>query len=408
MLKTDYEFITQMAWLFSRNSTRQSFLEQAVGCIKEYTGSECVGIRVLDREGYIPYEAYLGYTLEFWQRENWLSVIEDNCVCIRVAKGKLLPVDYRVSTPQGSFFTGSCQHFAVSLTEEEKAYFRGACIDCGFETVASIQILFRETIVGVIHLADKRREAFSLGKVSIIETIAPLIGAVINYDHLQNNLSRLRELHLVGEFAANLGHEVRNPLAAAHGMAQFLLRKKELETYRDYLEMIISQLDLSNSILKEFLLLAKNKLVSREALDLNKLLTEFVTTIQLEAVSRGVEVDFLAGDIPLIFADESEIKRLVYNLASNGLDAAGTGGILSIQTYREGNVVTLAVSDTGPGIEQSHFCHIGKPFFSTKHGKAGLGLSVCYAIAARHGADIDFKTDRNGATFFVHFSNKNK
>lgn len=406
ILEADNSFITQMALLFSQDGSRQSFLEQAVACIKKYTGAECAGIRVMDKDGYIPYEAYLGYTHDFWQRENWLSIIKDNCVCTRVATGNFLPADYRVSTPRGSFYTGTCQEFAAALSDDEKACFRGACIDYGFETVAAVRIVFRGTTVGVIHLADKHRDAFSPGQVSVIETTAPMIGAVVNYEHLQNSFSRLSEVHLVGEFAANLGHEVRNPLTAAHGMAQFLRRKKGLEPYEEYFEMIISQLDLSNSILKEFLTLAKNKLISQSPLDLNKLIADFFTSFQPEAAGRGARVEFEPGDIAFILADESEIKRLIHNLASNGLDAAGPDGGLLLRTYSDGDAVILAVADTGSGIEPSHFHRIGKPFFSTKQGNAGLGLSVCYAIAARNGADIEFKTDKRGTTFFVRFANK--
>ncbi|MEW5899031.1 MAG: ATP-binding protein, partial [Bacillota bacterium] len=87
----------------------------------------------------------------------------------------------------------------------------------------------------------------------------------------------------------------------------------------------------------------------------------------------------------------------------NGLEAMPPGGTLTIKTFQEGEEVVLAVQDEGPGIEPDLLEKIGTPFFTTKDDGTGLGLAVCYSIAARHKAAITVETSPAGTTFFVRF-----
>ncbi|KUK63541.1 MAG: Signal transduction histidine kinase, nitrogen specific, NtrB [Desulfotomaculum sp. 46_80] len=95
---------------------------------------------------------------------------------------------------------------------------------------------------------------------------------------------------------------------------------------------------------------------------------------------------------------------MILNLTRNGLEAMDKGGYLTIKTFTDGQSVILAVKDQGKGILPEHMDKLYMPFFTTKDSGTGLGLAVCYKIAARHNAKIDLETSPAGTTFFVSFS----
>lgn len=104
-----------------------------------------------------------------------------------------------------------------------------------------------------------------------------------------------------------------------------------------------------------------------------------------------------------ITAMEHEIHQLILNLVLNGSQAMSPGGTMKIRTFMDGDEIVLSVTDDGTGIEPEVLGKIGTPFFTTKENGTGLGVAVCYSIAARHNAKIDIETNPSGTTFFVRF-----
>jgi signal transduction histidine kinase len=101
------------------------------------------------------------------------------------------------------------------------------------------------------------------------------------------------------------------------------------------------------------------------------------------------------------------MRQMILNLVRNGLEAMPPGGNLVVKTFTDGDEVIMAVQDQGKGIEPGVLEKIGTPFFTTKENGTGLGLAVCYSIAARHNARIEIETDPEGTTFFVRFIGTN-
>ncbi len=112
---------------------------------------------------------------------------------------------------------------------------------------------------------------------------------------------------------------------------------------------------------------------------------------------------FSPGNINPILLDEKEISHLITNLVGNGLDAVQHGQEVVIKTYRNAVKVILEISDEGLGIDPAIIEKIGTPFLTTKETRIGLGLAVCYSIAYRHNAQIEFCTSSDGTTFFIKF-----
>jgi len=219
----------------------------------------------------------------------------------------------------------------------------------------------------------------------------------------EKEMARLDRLNLVGQMAAGIGHEVRNPLTTVRGFLQLLGGKEEFQQSKDYFELMIDELDRANSIITEFLSLAKNKTVDLKPLNLNSLIENLFPLIQADAMVSDKEIKMELQDIEVLSLDEKEIRQLILNLVRNGMEAMSGSGTLTIRTFMEGEEVILAVQDEGCGFKTEHLEKVGTPFFTTKENGTGLGLATCFSITARHNAKIDIDTGLSGTTFFVRF-----
>ena len=146
--------------------------------IKDFLGCAAVGVRILDEQSNIPYEAHDGFSREFYESENPLSTAKDQCMCINVIKGDTDPslVFY---TRGGSFYMNGTTAFLATVSNEEKGQTRNACNEHGYESVALIPIRLGNKIVGLIHVADTLEDAIPLEKVETLEGIAMQLGAAI-------------------------------------------------------------------------------------------------------------------------------------------------------------------------------------------------------------------------------------
>ncbi len=219
----------------------------------------------------------------------------------------------------------------------------------------------------------------------------------------QKEIARLDRLNLVGEMSAGIGHEIRNPMTTVRGFLQLLGAKDRYAQDREYIDIMIDELDRVNSIITEFLLLAKNKAIEKKRQSLNQNIFNILPLLKADAIKQEKIIEAELGNIPHIIIDTNEIKQLIFNLVRNGLEAMSPGGLLSIKTFKENDEVVLAVKDKGTGISPEILEEIGTPFFTTKDNGTGLGLAVCYSIAQRHNAMIDIETSDSGTTFYVRF-----
>lgn len=176
--------------LFAKKATRKDYLDEVVKLLCDWSGCRCGGVRVLDEYGNIPYESYLGFSPEFWNSENHLTLSKDQCACVRVFTEKFESQDRSFLTPWGSFYCNNTFRLAESLTEEELARFRGTCVQNGFASVAVLPIRYGEKIVGAIHLADDEGEKVPRFAVEFMESLTPLIGGAIHRFNLEEELKR--------------------------------------------------------------------------------------------------------------------------------------------------------------------------------------------------------------------------
>jgi PAS domain S-box-containing protein len=220
---------------------------------------------------------------------------------------------------------------------------------------------------------------------------------------VEQEMARLERLNLIGEMAAGIGHEVRNPMTTVRGFLQLLASKQDCASYREFYDLMIEELDRANSIISGFLSLAKNRPVDLKPVNLNSVVKTLLPLITADATNLDKNIRTDLQDLPDILLDEKEIRQLILNLVRNGLESMSQGGSLTIKTLSDHTYAQLSVEDQGEGIKPEHLNKIGTPFFTTKENGTGLGLAVCYSIAARHNASIKVDTGPTGTTFSVRF-----
>ncbi|MFZ5643113.1 MAG: PAS domain S-box protein [Bacillota bacterium] len=220
---------------------------------------------------------------------------------------------------------------------------------------------------------------------------------------MEKEMARLDRLNIVGQMAAGIGHEIRNPMTAIRGFLQILSSKEPCQQYSSYFDIMIGELDRANTIITEFLSMAKNKNEEMRAVNLNIIIEAIFPLIEAQARNSNKDIIIDLGNVPDVLLNEKEIRQLILNLARNGLESMEVGGRLSIKTFLEGDQVVLVVQDQGKGINDQILQKIGTPFFTTKENGTGLGLATCYSIVARHNAEIGFETGPEGTTFLVRF-----
>lgn len=222
--------------------------------------------------------------------------------------------------------------------------------------------------------------------------------------HLERNLARLDRLNLVGEIAASIGHEIRNPLTTVRGFLQLFQEKAAYSRDKEHLDVMITELDRANSIISEFLALAKDRVIHLKPRNPNSIIQGLYPLLYASAVLEGKEILLeLADNLPDIMIDANEIRQLVLNLTQNAKEAMSDGGKVFISTRLESDTLILMVKDTGSGIPPEIYEKLGTPFLTTKETGTGLGLAVCYRIVQRHNAKIEVETSSSGTTFSIKF-----
>lgn len=216
-------------------------------------------------------------------------------------------------------------------------------------------------------------------------------------------LARLDRLNMVGEMAAGIAHEVRNPLTTVHGFLQLLSAKDNTKKYREFYELMIEELNRANLIITDFLSLASNRTSDFESVNISGIVRSLSPLLSADALNREKEIFLELEEVPDIQGSVNELRQLLLNLARNGLEAMQSGRTLTIQTCKLDKYIILRVRDQGEGIDPMILAKLGTPFFTTKEHGTGLGLAICQSIALRHNAVINYESNPSGTTVTVKF-----
>lgn len=226
---------------------------------------------------------------------------------------------------------------------------------------------------------------------------------------LEQKLKHSEKLAMLGEMSPAVAHEIRNPLNSIGGFAQLLVeRSPEGDRRKEYGQVIVQETERISRIIEDILDFGRQKKPDLVPTDLNQLLEELLPTLQSKASQFGVTISStLAPDLPPVRADGNQLREVLLNLLHNALEAMPTGGSLTVATRATEHQVEIAVSDTGPGIDESIKGRIFELFFTTKKGGTGLGLCVSQEIVKNHQGEIRVQSKvGKGTTFTIRLPQK--
>ena len=222
---------------------------------------------------------------------------------------------------------------------------------------------------------------------------------------LEAEVDRREHLSMMGNLAATVAHEVRNPLnAISMGLqrlkAEFQPTQDEGE-YSRFIELMRAEVHRLNSIVEEFLTLARPLNIKPDLVKVDQLLKDLTTLTGGDAESSGVEIAVVhRGPRPVVKADPDYLKQVLLNLILNGLQAMPEGGKLTIETSIRDSKMRLSVSDTGVGIAPENVTRIFEPYFTTKSEGSGLGLPIARRIVESHSGTIEVNSQAGTGTRF--------
>jgi signal transduction histidine kinase len=259
--------------------------------------------------------------------------------------------------------------------------------------------------------------AFQSAHFQLEETVsrrtAALISEIKERKRLEAAKLQSERLAAVGTMAAQVAHEVRNPLGAI--TLNLDLTYKEIDKLslsnghapdegRALVDEMRHEVRRIQRVIEDYLCFARLPRPQRQPVNLNKFLEQKVAFLGAELEKDKVRVrSHFDPALPEVNVDASQIWQAILNLIQNSCDAMPGGGELSIGTWRDGTRVLLRVSDTGKGISDELARHIFEPFFTSKPEGTGLGLALVQQIATEHGGHVEFESVQGKGSAFTVF-----
>ncbi|MFK8002961.1 MAG: ATP-binding protein [Polyangiales bacterium] len=264
------------------------------------------------------------------------------------------------------------------------------------------------SLYGVLALRDERmRDAYSPEEIQLLIGLAAQTATTIENSRLYLRLKERDRLASLGEMAAGLAHEIRNPLGAIKASAQYLTEGQEQEG-EEFLGIIVEEVDRLNRVVSSFLDYARPSSGNPASVDINAVVERTAQLLRPECQVAEVVLDLaLDEELPLVRIDAEQLRQVLLNLVHNAIQAfeGGEGTIrlktTTVTTRRVQNVV-ISVEDNGPGISAEVVPHLFVPFVTTKDRGTGLGLAISQRIANAAGGRLQVRSQPGkGATFLL-------
>ncbi|WP_177168055.1 ATP-binding protein [Marininema mesophilum] len=214
----------------------------------------------------------------------------------------------------------------------------------------------------------------------------------------------LEKLSAVGQLAAGLAHEIRNPLTSIRGFIQ--ISATESPEVKKWESIMLPEIDRINDLLKQFLHLSETRPARHTLFNLDRLIDDVLQLLNPKAILMGHDLTPQPPSSPVIIeADAEQIKQVLINLVQNGLEALADKGVVFVRWKEMRDRISIRVQDTGSGIPPEYMSRIFDPFFTTKGDGSGMGLSICHRIISEHGGQVHVTSQPGsgrGTTFNIH------
>lgn len=258
----------------------------------------------------------------------------------------------------------------------------------------SIEIAIRHESGLPIDLNLKMVPIVIHGKIQGVYGIAK---DITNRKRTEELLIKSEKLSVVGQLAAGVAHEIRNPLTSLRGFVQLFQAKEDMN--QEYLKIMLSELDRINDIVSEFLVIAKPQAMSFEVRDVRQIYYEVFSLLETQATLSNVQIHAdIADDIPMINCQQNQLKQVFINILKNAIESMTSGGNIHIEMKVVDRHIMVRFIDNGCGISEERMLMLGEPFYTTKEKGTGLGLMVCHKIIEAHGGSLHIESQLDKGT----------
>jgi signal transduction histidine kinase len=280
----------------------------------------------------------------------------------------------------------------------------------GLVSLLSVPMLFGETVIGALNVYSAEPYRYSKQDINVLSTLAGMAGIAIANAQLHEKMVAVEEqlrhnerLSTLGLLAAEVAHEIRNPLTVMKMLFHSLDLKFPAEDPRAQdAEIVAEKMEHLNRIVDQLLTYSRSTEPRMEPVDLNELLRDvlLLTRRKLQQQHVALETD-LAGDLPKVRCDRGQIEQACLNLILNATEAMPDGGTLTIRSAAESGGVELSFRDTGVGMTAEQQAKLFEPFLTTKSRGTGLGLAIVHKIIAdAHQGRIEVESAPGRGTTF--------
>jgi signal transduction histidine kinase len=268
-----------------------------------------------------------------------------------------------------------------------------------FFIVIYIGTIVRYALMGLI--LEDVRVIVPIGLVTIVAIVAYLILLrFINYvkaiKGAYQELRKSERLAAIGQMAAGLVHEIKNPLTSIQGFVKLI--QKAQETNNQYTTIVLDELERINNIVENLLLIGKTKSSHYQLNNCIELLNYVIALIKPQALNNNVKIKTEFQTTSQILCEENQIKQVLLNLMKNAIESMPNGGTLTIKVEEGKSDIKIQIIDQGCGISKDHLKKLGTPFFSTKENGTGLGIMMCLKIIEEHNGELLFESEENKGT----------
>jgi two-component system sensor histidine kinase PilS (NtrC family) len=255
---------------------------------------------------------------------------------------------------------------------------------------------------------DGREFELALTTSALLDEQGRFLGHVVHFQEvtelrkMERILRRNERLTAIGELAASVAHEIRNPLAAISGCAELLEGEVHGDENERLLRVIRRETTRLANIVTELLDYTRPRALVRAEIDLRRNLEELAESFRADRNHAGVELLLSLPDAPVVApVDGSQLSQVLWNLVRNSVQAMSGKGRLELGLAKAEGEVRLSVRDHGHGIPAEHLDRIFEPFFSTKEGGSGIGLALVHRIIEEHGGQIEVHSVVDRGTQFL-------
>ncbi|WP_254771434.1 HAMP domain-containing sensor histidine kinase [Psychrobacillus sp. OK028] len=217
-------------------------------------------------------------------------------------------------------------------------------------------------------------------------------------------------MNVISQLSASVAHEIRNPMTTVQGFLQLMISDPQLQqNYKDYIDISLKELNDAQSIINDYLSLAKPHTEGFSNINLSTEVKNVVSLINSYTNIKNIRIESSIQDSLYMNGNKVELKQILVNIMKNGIEAMEENGLLTIRLYSKLEEIFIEITDTGSGMTKEQVQKMGTPFYSTKEKGTGVGLTISYQLIHAMKGKVEIDSECGvGTKFTIRFPNNRR